>query len=100
MDDDHIHTDIKLIVRLWFMHWKRVNGSYEALVGGSANDALIDFTGGIGERYTLSEAPSDLFNIMKKAVGRGYLLSASISVRCIEISYKSNTRTMSFLNTK
>ncbi|XP_062872593.1 calpain-2 catalytic subunit-like [Trichomycterus rosablanca] len=59
--------------------YAKVNGSYEALSGGWANEALTDFTGGIGERYTLSEAPSDLFTIMKKAVGRGYPLSTSIS---------------------
>ncbi|KAG7315496.1 hypothetical protein KOW79_021584 [Hemibagrus wyckioides] len=57
----------------------KVNGCYENLIGGVASEANEDFTGGIAERYTLSEAPPNLFNIMEKALSRGSLLSTSIS---------------------
>ncbi|KAL6461895.1 hypothetical protein MHYP_G00300400 [Metynnis hypsauchen] len=59
--------------------YAKVNGSYEALKGGSATEGFEDFTGGIAERYELTKAPSNLFNIMKRALSRGSLLSTSIS---------------------
>ncbi|KAL7833968.1 hypothetical protein AOLI_G00289280 [Acnodon oligacanthus] len=59
--------------------YAKVNGSYEALKGGSATEGFEDFTGGIAECYKLNKAPSNLFNIMKKALSRGSLLSTSIS---------------------
>lgn len=63
-----------------FCHLKRVNGCYENLIGGFANDAYEDFTGGIAEHYSLSKIPSNLFHIMKKVLSRGSMLSTSISV--------------------
>ena len=58
----------------------RLHGSYEALKGGKAAEAMVDFTGGVTEAYKLSEAPKDLFKIMMKACKRSSMMSCSIAV--------------------
>lgn len=58
----------------------RLHGSYEALKGGNTLDAMEDFTGGLTEFFELSEAPKELFKIMKKALQRGSLMGCSIDV--------------------
>ncbi len=59
----------------------RVNGCYEALSGGSTSEGFEDFTGGIAESYELSKAPSNMFQIIQKALEAGALLGCSIDVR-------------------
>jgi len=58
----------------------RVNGCYEALSGGSTTEGFEDFTGGIAENYDLKQPPSNLFQIIKKALEAGALLGCSIDV--------------------
>lgn len=41
---------------------------------------MEDFTGGVTEFFELSEAPQDLFNIMRKALQRGSLMGCAIDV--------------------
>ncbi|XP_067254857.1 calpain-2 catalytic subunit-like [Chanodichthys erythropterus] len=60
--------------------YAKVNGSYEALTGGSTTEGFEDFTGGIAERYELSKAPPYLFKLMQKALTLGSLLGCSIKI--------------------
>lgn len=60
----------------------RLNGSYEALDGGFPFEAMVDFTGGITERYDLGDkTPQNLFKILLKASERSSLLTCVIQVR-------------------
>ncbi|XP_029016566.1 calpain-9 [Betta splendens] len=60
--------------------YAKLNGSYEALKGGSTMEAMEDFTGGVGETYETKSAPETLFTIMKKALDRGSLMGCSIDI--------------------
>lgn len=51
-------------------------GSYESLKGGSSAEAMVDFTGGCSEMFTLKDpdSPKDLMNIMLSAYNHGSLM--------------------------
>ncbi|XP_052447129.1 calpain-2 catalytic subunit-like [Carassius gibelio] len=60
--------------------YAKLNGSYEALSGGSTTEGFEDFTGGISENHELSKAPPYLFKLMQKALTLGSLLGCSIDI--------------------
>ncbi|KAL4648407.1 calpain-9 [Arapaima gigas] len=60
--------------------YAKLNGSYESLKGGSTLEAMVDFTGGLGEVYETKSPPDQFFQILKKALDRGSMLGCSIDI--------------------
>lgn len=60
--------------------FSRLNGSYEALKGGSTIEAMEDFTGGVGEMYEVKKAPGNFYEILEKALKRSSMVGCSIDV--------------------
>lgn len=57
-----------------------MNGSYEALKGGGASEAMEDFTAGVAEMFELKSAPQNMFQIMLKGFERQSLFACAIEV--------------------
>lgn len=67
-------------MKIIFFTFHRLNGSYEALKGGSTIEAMEDFTGGVSETYENKSVPSNYFEILDKVLKRGSMLACSIDV--------------------
>ena len=65
---------------VFISNFVRLNGSYEALKGGSASEAMEDFTGGVTELIELKSPPKRLFSMMEKSLKKGALMSCAIEV--------------------
>uniref|UniRef100_A0A452TF55 Calpain 9 n=1 Tax=Ursus maritimus TaxID=29073 RepID=A0A452TF55_URSMA len=61
--------------------YAKLNGSDEALKGGSTIEAMEDFTGGVAETFATKEAPENFYEILEKALKRGSLVGCSIDIR-------------------
>jgi len=64
-------------------HVLRLGGSYEAMDGGWTEDALVDFTGGIGYRIDLmkpADLPKNFYNTLLKHDEMSSLMGCSITV--------------------
>ncbi|XP_035222772.1 calpain-3-like, partial [Stegodyphus dumicola] len=57
--------------------YAKLHGSYEALEGGHAMDALVDLTGGLAEMYVLETAPPHLYNYLLHASSNGAFITCS-----------------------
>ncbi|OAF69198.1 hypothetical protein A3Q56_03016 [Intoshia linei] len=59
--------------------YAKLTGSYEALTGGHASEAMTDFTGGLCEGYNPREKkPDELFFIVNNSLKKCSLISCSI----------------------
>ncbi|XP_023604772.1 calpain-9-like [Myotis lucifugus] len=61
--------------------YAKLNGSYEALKGGSAIEAMEDFTGGVAETFATQEAPENFYEVLEKALQRGSLVGCSVDIK-------------------
>ncbi|NWZ95605.1 CAN2 protein, partial [Nesospiza acunhae] len=60
--------------------YAKLNSTFEALAGGSTVEGFEEFTGGISESYELRRAPSNLYQIIQKALRAESLLGYSIDI--------------------
>lgn len=61
-----------------FLFYFRLHGSYEALGGGHALEALVDLTGSIAEKMDLT--PETPFELISEAIERGALITCGKKV--------------------
>ncbi|KFB50196.1 calpain, putative [Anopheles sinensis] len=58
--------------------YAKLFGSYQALIGGSASEAMEDFTGGLTEAYDMKDVPMNLFEMIGKGCQSYAMFSCSI----------------------
>ncbi|XP_009280046.1 PREDICTED: calpain-9 isoform X2 [Aptenodytes forsteri] len=63
--------------------YAKLNGSYEALKGGSTIEAMEDFTGGVGEMYEVKKAPDNFYEILEKALKICSMVGCSIDTNSV-----------------
>uniref|UniRef100_A0AC35FKW8 Calpain catalytic domain-containing protein n=1 Tax=Panagrolaimus sp. PS1159 TaxID=55785 RepID=A0AC35FKW8_9BILA len=68
--------------------YAKLFGSYEALNGGWACEAVEDFTGGLTEIINLKNAPYNLLKVLFRAIQMGSHFGCSINAETSELEYK------------
>nr|XP_032811641.1 calpain-1 catalytic subunit-like [Petromyzon marinus] len=61
--------------------YAKLNGCYEALAYGFPVEALCDFTGGVGETFTMNNAPRDYWDGISRAIKKGAIICCGIEGR-------------------
>ncbi|XP_046337551.1 calpain-B-like isoform X1 [Haliotis rufescens] len=74
----HSDTQMEFWSALLEKAYAKLHGSFESLKGGSAHEAMEDFTGGLAEVFSLKEWPANLLQIMLKSHERSALMACSI----------------------
>ena len=69
------------LIRMSYVFYCRLNGSYEALKGGQSSEALEDFTGGMCLSIPMKNAPKNLNQIMMKASKFKSLMCSAIDAK-------------------
>ncbi|XP_053671384.1 calpain-B-like [Anopheles nili] len=69
--------------------YAKLFGSYEALSGGSASEAMEDFTGGLTEGYEMQGAPSNLFELIEKGCNNYAMFACSIEAGAGEMEQET-----------
>jgi calpain len=71
------------VIAYKLMYCIRLHGSYEAIEGGQAMDALVDLTGGIPRLYEIQDKDPFLFRMIGKAQKKGAFITCSRKVNQI-----------------
>ncbi|XP_052869463.1 calpain-B-like [Anopheles cruzii] len=69
--------------------YAKLFGSYEALSGGTASEAMEDFTGGLTEGYEMKGAPKDLFERIEKGCANLAMFACSIEAGAGEMEQET-----------